>query len=75
MPTYISLEIVQHEIVEGAKDVGEWGDKLMCTHGIRVSGFRLRLTAEGVSGIQLTCADGTRTYKSEGDEGEWNEFK
>ena len=69
-------EMVKEEIVQGAREVGGWDDKLMCTHGIRVSGFRLRVTSSrGVSGIQLSCADGTQTYKSEGNQGQWTPFK
>ena len=73
--------MVQGVTVRGSTNWGQWGEMLLCAHGVRVAGYRLQVQDpvpdddSALNGIQLACADGTVTKKAVGPYGEWKQWK
>lgn len=69
-------EYMEHEIVQGKRAIGIWGEMLICAHGVRVAGFQLHVkNGGGLSGLQVACSDGTVSHESKGKEGTWTGFQ
>ena len=73
--------IVHSHIIMGKTSHGVWSEQAICSHGVRVKGFRLQLEDDqkfeddtALNGIQLLCADGNPTIELKGPLGAWKDY-